>query len=125
MKAIILTMMIGILFLIPGDVKSQILMEDSDRELIGEGDLQDSTELAQTRNLQEMNEERMADVKKERAQTRAKAKESQRVSGDAEDAAKQSRQAVRAEKRAQKSRERADRQAEKAEKARIKSDGNE
>ena len=66
----------------------------------------------------------MQDVKAERAETKAKAKESARIDDEAQDAAKQSKSALKKEKKAQKLRRQADKQAEKAEAARDKSDLN-
>lgn len=128
MKMIILPLAITALVFGSLDLKSQDRMQ-AKSETVSPGVVnvahqQDSVELAQARNLQDRNEERMADAKKERTESRAKAKESQRISNEADDAAKQSRQAVRAEKRAQKFRDKADKQARKAEEARKKSDGN-
>ena len=69
-------------------------------------------------------ETRMADAKLDRKQSKAKAKDAQRIERDASDAAQESKYAVRTEKKAQKSRKKADKQAEKAAKARDKSDSN-
>lgn len=123
MKTIILIMAISGLLFLPDVLKSQDRPEMMSRNLAASDHLQDSSELAQ--DLQKRNEDRMYDVKKERTKTKAKAKESQRVSNEANDAAKESRQAVRAEKKAQKFRKKADKQAQKAEDARKKSDRNE
>jgi hypothetical protein len=73
----------------------------------------------------EQDAERLADVKKDRRETKAKAKEARRVEQEASDAARESKYALRAEKRAQKSRKDADKQAQKANRARIRSDKNE
>lgn len=112
-------MAISAMSFIPVDVKSQVRGEESTEYS------QDSTEQADVKELERRNEERMTEAKDERIRTQTEARESQRISDEADDAAKQSRQAVRAEKRAQKSRERADKQAQKAKNARIKSDRNE
>lgn len=77
---------------------------------------------AQTQKAE--NAEKMTDAKKEQVETKAKAKEAQRIEDEADDAAKQSKDAVRTEKKAQKLRKQADKQAEKAEAARDKSDLN-
>lgn len=68
--------------------------------------------------------EAISNAKADRVDTKAKAKESARIDGEAQDAAKQSKKSLRAEKKAQKQRKQADRQAEKAEAARDKSDLN-
>lgn len=64
------------------------------------------------------------ELKEERAETRMKAREAQRVERDANDAATESRNAYRAEKKAQKARLKADAQAKKASRARDRSDQN-
>jgi hypothetical protein len=66
----------------------------------------------------------LTDLKSEKRETRAKAKEAQRVERDANDAARESKLAYRREKKAQKAREQADKQSRKAAKARTKSDKN-
>ena len=68
--------------------------------------------------------EKMTDAKNDQSETKAKAKEAQRIEGEADDAAKQSKSALKSEKKAQKQRKQADRQAEKAKAARDKSDLN-
>ena len=68
--------------------------------------------------------EAMRDVKSEQAETKAKAKEADRIQDEAQDAAKQSKNALKTEKKAQKLRKQADKQADKAEAARDKSDLN-
>lgn len=67
---------------------------------------------------------RMADFKQDRRQTKAKAKDAQRIERDANAAARESRNALRSERKAQKLRNAANRQAKKASKARDKSDNN-
>lgn len=69
-------------------------------------------------------ENRMADAKRDRKRTKAKAENAQRIEKDANNAARESRYALRAERRAQKSRKQADKQAEKAAEARKKSNNN-
>ena len=68
--------------------------------------------------------EAMRDAKTERIETKAKAKETQRIDDEAQYAAKQSKKAQKTEKKAQKLRKQANKQAEKAEAARDKSDIN-
>jgi hypothetical protein len=77
----------------------------------------------QVENMQ-ADEARLADVKQEQKQTKAKAKEARRVEKEANAAARESRSALRAEKKAQKARKDADSQSKRAAKARIKSDKN-
>jgi hypothetical protein len=87
----------------------------------------DSLETVSYHEMQAQNTKdktRMADAKFDRKQTKAKAKEAQRIERDANDAAKESKYAVRSERRAQKSRRQADKQSEKATKARNKSNSN-
>ena len=76
--------------------------------------------LVQNRN----DENRMADAKLDRKETKAKAKEAKRVENEANDAARQSKNALKAERKAQKSRKQADQQAKKASNAREKSNKN-
>lgn len=64
------------------------------------------------------------ELKEERAETRMKAREAQRVEREANNAATESRNAYRAEKKAQKARLKADAQAKKASRARDRSDQN-
>ena len=64
------------------------------------------------------------ELKKDRAETRTKAREAQRVEREANNAAMESRNAYRAEKKAQKARIKADAQAKKASRARDRSDQN-
>jgi hypothetical protein len=68
--------------------------------------------------------QRLKDAKSERSETKAKAKEADRIEDEANDAAKQSKNALKAEKKAQKLRKEADEQSKKAEEARDKSDRN-
>ena len=69
-------------------------------------------------------ENRMAEGKLDRKQTRAKSKDAKRVERDASNAARQSRIAVRTERKAQKSRKEATKQEKRASDARSKSDNN-
>jgi hypothetical protein len=64
----------------------------------------------------------LSDLKSDRADTRAKAKEAQRVERNVNDAAREANAAYRDEQKAQKARKKADRQAKKAAKARMRSD---
>jgi hypothetical protein len=73
---------------------------------------------------QRKNTETLSDLKSEKKETKAKAKEAQRVENEANDAARESKIAYRQEKKAQRAREQADRQAKKAARARVKSDKN-
>jgi hypothetical protein len=77
---------------------------------------------AQTQRQQDT--ERMTDVKDEQSETKAKAKEAQRIENDANDAAKESKNALKSEKKAQKARKKADKQAKDAKDAREKSNLN-
>jgi hypothetical protein len=78
----------------------------------------------QMKTQRELDSDRMTDVRNERGETKAKAKEAQRVENNANEAAKESKDALRAEKKAQKLRRKADKEAESAEDAREKSDRN-
>lgn len=70
------------------------------------------------------NSKNLSDLKLEKKETKAKAREAQRVEGDANDAARESKIAYRQEKKAQKARAQADKQSKKATRARTKSDRN-
>lgn len=87
---------------------------------------QDSARNANERQAEQVEQdaESMKDLKRDRAETRTKAKEARRVERDANDAAMESRNAYRTEKKAQRTRKNADAQAKKARKARDKSDEN-
>lgn len=90
-------------------------------------DYKDSVETATYREAAvqtRKDENRMADAKRDRKETKAKAKKAQRIENDANDAARESKNAFRAERKAQKSRKQADKQAEKASDARDKSNNN-
>jgi hypothetical protein len=78
----------------------------------------------QVQTQKDKDAEAISDAKADRADTKARAKESARIDDEAQDAAKQSKNALKAEKKAQKLRKKADKQAEKAETAREKSDLN-
>ena len=87
--------------------------------------------LANAYNQQEMaknekikNSENLSDLKTEKRDTKAKAKEAQRVENEANNAARESKTAYRKEKKAQRAREQADKQSKKAAKARTISDKN-
>jgi hypothetical protein len=66
----------------------------------------------------------MTDAKNDQSETKAKAKEAQRIEAEANDAAKQSKNALKSEKKAQKQRKKADKQADKAKASRDKSNLN-
>jgi hypothetical protein len=90
-------------------------------------DRKDSVETATHQEAQvqsKKDENRMADAKRDRKETKAKAKKARRIESEANDAARESKNALRAERRAQKSRKLADKQAEKASVARDKSNDN-
>ena len=77
-----------------------------------------------SKNEQRKNSEHLSDLKSEKKDTRAKAKEAQRVENEANDAARESKIAYRQEKKAQRARVQANKQAKKAANARTKSDKN-
>ncbi len=109
---------------------SLIAIESFGQETTGSGSSQreqeraDSLQNAQAKTQQEIDAQRLEEVKKERNETKAKAKEAQRVEAEANAAAKESKNALRAEKKAQKARKQADKQAKKAEQAIEKSNQN-
>jgi hypothetical protein len=125
MKAnnILLTALVGLALTLPLCVKAQ------DRDTMSKNEIakMDSTQSATQRadQLQKTNDDnRMAEAKLDRKQTRAKSKDAQRVEQEASSAARESRAAVRTERRAQKSRREATKQAKRASAARAKSDKN-
>jgi hypothetical protein len=122
-KNILLTLALGALSVLSCQVYAQDRSEMSKREITR----MDSLETVSQKEIQAQktkDENTMADFKHDRKQTKAKAKDAQRVERDANAAARESRAALRAEKKAQKSRKDANRQAEKASDARDKSDKN-
>jgi hypothetical protein len=121
-KAIIITMSVAAASLFA----SKTFAQDNTMSQV-QRDHQDSVQTAKVTEARletTKDENRMADAKLDRKQTKAKAKNAQRVENEASDAARESRYAVRAERRAQKSRKQANKQAEKAAKARDKSNSN-
>ena len=87
--------------------------------------------LARTYNQQEAvkdqdrkDSDNLSDLKSEKRETKARAKEAQRVESDANDAARESKIAYRQEKKAQRARDQADKQSKKAANAKTKSDKN-
>ena len=121
-KTIILTLAAASLF------AGQAFAQNSDVMTQAQRDRKDSVETAthQEAQVQTRNDEnRMADAKLDRKETKAKAKEAQRIENEANDAARQSKNALKAERKAQKSRKQANQQAQKASDARDKSDKNE
>ena len=108
---------------------SPFCLSAQDRDTMSKSEItkMDSTESSNQKadQLQTTNDEnRMADAKLDRKQTRAKSKDAQRVEREASSAARESRAAVRTERKAQKSRKEATRQAKRASDARAKSDKN-
>lgn len=77
-----------------------------------------------TKDQQRKNSENLSDLKESKDETRAKAREAQRVEREANAAAREARIAYRTEKKAQHARKQADKQARKAAKARTISDEN-
>ena len=73
---------------------------------------------------QRKNSQNLSDLKSDKKETKAKAKNAQRVEEEANDAARESKMAYKKEKKAQKAREQADKQTKKAKKAKTKSDEN-
>jgi hypothetical protein len=70
------------------------------------------------------NSDNLSDLKSEKKEAKAKAREAQRVETEANDAARESKKAYRQEKKAQRAREQADKQSKRAARARNKSDKN-
>lgn len=73
---------------------------------------------------QRKNSDNLSDLKSDRKETRAKAKQAKRVAADADGAARESKMAYRKERKAQKARKQADKQTKKAADARTKSERN-
>jgi hypothetical protein len=105
----------------------QLCAQDRDAMSKNEIAKMDSVQSATLRadKLQKTTDEnRMAEVKLDRKQTRAKSRDAKRVEQEASNAARESRIAVRTERKAQKSRKEATKQAKRASDARAKSDKN-
>jgi hypothetical protein len=120
-KTIIFTLAAATLF------AGQAFAQNSNVMTQAQRDRKDSVETATQQEAQVQNrndENRMADAKLDRKETKAKAKEAQRIENEANDAARQSKNALKAERKAQKSRKQADQQSKKASSARDKSDKN-
>ena len=83
-----------------------------------------SYERQEAADKQRKNSDNLSNLKAEKREAKANAKEAQRVEDEANDAARQSKMAYRKEKNAQRAREQADRQTKKAAKAKTISDQN-
>jgi hypothetical protein len=122
-KTIILTLT----FISASLITSKVYSQNSDETNKVELDRKDSLDNAarhEAKVQETKDENRMANAKAEKKETKAKANDAKRIERDAADAARESRNAVKSERRAQKSRKEANDQAEKATKAREKSDNN-
>ncbi len=120
-KTIILTLAAASFF------AGQAFAQDSNVMTQAQRERKDSVQTATHQEAQVQNrndENRMADAKLDRKETKAKAKEARRVENEANDAAHQSKNALKAERKAQKSRKQANQQAQKASDARDKSNKN-
>jgi hypothetical protein len=120
-KAIILTLAAASFFSIQAFAQASGDMTQAQR------DRKDSVETATRQEAQvqtRKDENRMADAKLEKKETKAKAKDAHRIENEANDAANESKSALKAERKAQKSRKKADKQAKKAADAREKSNKN-
>jgi hypothetical protein len=125
MKAnnILLIVLVGLVLTLPRCVKAQDRDTMSKKDSAKIDSVQSATQQAD--RLQKTNDDnRMAEAKLDRKQTRAKSKDAQRVEHEASSAARESRAAVRAERRAQKSRKEATKQSKRASDARARSDKN-
>ncbi len=102
--------------------------EDSSKMTKAEFRRLDSLELARNNELRHIQKnadaKSISTLKNKQSDSKAKAKEADRVKSEADDAAKQSKNAYKAERKAQKMRKQADAQAQKATKSREKSDKN-
>lgn len=125
----VVTLAFGALSLLSAQLYGQAQSERSEHQIYQRDSLNTADSLQRVSEnerqaSQARDESTLADYRDNRNQTKAKAREAQRVESEANAAARESRSALRTEKRAQKARKDADRQAEKASKARIRSDKN-
>ncbi len=121
---IILPLTFGALTLFAVEASAQESTEVTKRQYNQADSTKASYEREEAQTQRQKDTERMTDVKNERSDTKAKAKEAQRIENDANDAAKESKNALRTEKKAQKARKKADKQANDAKDARDKSNLN-
>lgn len=125
----VITLAFGALSLLSAQLYGQDQYERSEHQIAQRDSLNTADSLnriseQERQTSKAKDESTLADYKDDRIQTKAKAREAQRVESEANTAAKESRNALRSEKKAQRARRDADRQAERASKARIKSDRN-
>jgi hypothetical protein len=121
---IILVLSLAALVLFTSESNGQERTEMSKGEQDRLDSLQTLYKRDEIRAQREKDENTIADAKQDKRETKAKAKEAQRIEREANDAARESRYALRTEKKAQKARKNADAQAKKALKARNRSDKN-
>jgi hypothetical protein len=100
-------------------INNQVMAQDMSRADRVENERADSLKTQQRKDSDNLSE-----LKADRAETRKKLKEAQRVERDANGAARESKLAYKAERNAQKARIKANKQAKKAAKARSVSDDN-
>lgn len=126
-KIIILTFSICVSSLITIETYGQHRIDISSDERNDERNHKDSLEIISKNEMRAQktkDDNRMADAKIDRRETKAKAIDARRIERDARAAAKESRLAVKSERKAQHSRRQAINQAKKASRARDKSDNN-
>jgi hypothetical protein len=122
-QSIICAVVISAATLISNKVSAQ---EESEKMTRAEFRKMDSLKLAdeQLQVNKSKDARSMSDLRSEKRNAKAKAKEADQVKRNADDAVKQSSDAYKSERKAQKSRRKADTQAKKAQKSREKSDRN-
>jgi hypothetical protein len=128
-KNIILTTAFGALSLLSAQLYGQTPYKPGEHQIAQRDSLNTADSLYRVSEnerqaIKAKDESTLAEYRDDRDQTKAKAREAQRVENEASAAAKESRSALRSEKKAQRARRDADRQAERASKARIRSDRN-
>lgn len=122
LKTLLATFFVLALFTIQVSAQEQSQVSNTEENQVDS--MKTVYERDQAKTQREVDSDRMTEVRNERGETKAKAKEAQRIENEANEAAKESKDALRAEKKAQKLRRKADKQAETAEDAREKSDRN-
>lgn len=118
----ILTLTLGAFMFLTGNLYAQ----DNSESRAAESHRMDSVAARHESDLIQKAEDetRLTEAKRDKRQSKAKAKDAQRAGREASVAARESRNSYKAEKSAQKARRKADKQAIRASKAKRKSDAN-
>ena len=122
-QKIVLTIALGALSLLSHKLYAQQQVEPG-KDKVAHMDSVQTAAHEETQAQKKKDANTIAEYQFDRKETKAKAKEAQRVENEANTAARESRYALRSEKRAQKARKDADTQADKASRTRVKSDKN-